>query len=877
MKKILARIMSLLIVATYILVNVPSVLAYDTESGKDMLQIYVSCDSNEGDGSFETPFPTLFEAKEYIRTLKKQGKYPSQGVTVNIREGRYFLESGLEFTKEDSGTDDAPVIWRAYGNEDVRLIGGISLDLSEFEKVSDSSITDRLPKESKDKVYQLDLKKYGFTKFDELPQTGHGTAYLGYIEAPYNSAVAMELFFADEPMNLSRWPNEGFVRFDAVLEKGEDAQMFRDNLGKNENWKPGPYKPTTFTVAEVNERMAQWKTAEDIWCFAYLQYDWSDLTFGVKYNPDTNSFTTRHTIGMPVTPGQRLYFYNILEELDIPNEWYLDRNNGFLYIYPSADSGEVSLSVLSDPILEFNGASNINVDSLTIQVVRNHAVTMTDSKNINIEHCAISKSTGQGVKTKDCENCKIISNRIFDTGAGGITLSGGNKETLEKGNNLAENNWIHDYSRILETYAAAVEITGVGNVARHNKMHGSNHLAMRISGNDNVAEYNEIFDVLRTAADMGAIYLYREKHERGNIISNNYIHDIKSEGSNASHGIQGIYFDEMHDGDTIENNVFVNFAGDCIFINGGRDVTMKNNLFINCDGGIKISAIGINPEFGYTDEKFQSHFPSIYVDRYQDKEAYKKYEHLAEITEDEPKAPKYNLVENNAYIGCGYDFKWCYVDSSLHPLLYETNTIVPGFVSDSIKNLGFMNENTGNYNLNSDSVIYEKLPEFKAPDFINMGMYTPWLARRLAGTVSLSPDSFIAYKGFTPGYIDSANYSVTPIIVDDVTYAPLRFVAESLGGEALYDAQSNVSTITLNNKTVVIDMNSQTIAHNGRVIEDAKYIEKDGRLLLPLRLIAESFDKTVTWYEEGIIIIGDDKVIEETEKNLIYELKRRMS
>ena len=34
--------------------------------------------------------------------------------------------------------------------------------------------------------------------------------------------------------------------------------------------------------------------------------------------------------------GQRFYFLNVLEELDQPGEWFLDRKTGVLYFWPPA-------------------------------------------------------------------------------------------------------------------------------------------------------------------------------------------------------------------------------------------------------------------------------------------------------------------------------------------------------------------------------------------------------------------------------------------------------------------------------------------------------------------------------------------------------------
>ena len=51
--------------------------------------------------------------------------------------------------------------------------------------------------------------------------------------------------------------------------------------------------------------------------------------------------------------GKRYHFLNILEELDRPGEYYIDRLNGVLYVYPYQDikNSKVYVSILNKPKL----------------------------------------------------------------------------------------------------------------------------------------------------------------------------------------------------------------------------------------------------------------------------------------------------------------------------------------------------------------------------------------------------------------------------------------------------------------------------------------------------------------------------------------------
>ena len=53
---------------------------------------------------------------------------------------------------------------------------------------------------------------------------------------------------------------------------------------------------------------------------------------------------------MGLRTGQWFYAENVLAELDVPGEWYLDRDTAILYFWPTAplSSGKVVVSVVRD-------------------------------------------------------------------------------------------------------------------------------------------------------------------------------------------------------------------------------------------------------------------------------------------------------------------------------------------------------------------------------------------------------------------------------------------------------------------------------------------------------------------------------------------------
>ena len=174
------------------------------------LRFYVSPDGNDAwagksdrpnDDKSEGPFATLAHARDAIRALKASGGLPGGGVEVEVLQGTYSLAESLAFSAEDSGTKEAPVVYRAADGNEVRLVGGKVIPA--FAPVTDAAVVEQLDESARGHVVQADLKALGIEDFGSPGGGG------------------IELFFNDKPMTVSRWPNEGFVRIKEVV--GDDT------------------------------------------------------------------------------------------------------------------------------------------------------------------------------------------------------------------------------------------------------------------------------------------------------------------------------------------------------------------------------------------------------------------------------------------------------------------------------------------------------------------------------------------------------------------------------------------------------------------------------------------------------------------------------
>jgi len=235
--------------------------------------------------------------------------------------------------------------------------------------------------------------------------------------------------------------------------------------------------------------------------------------------------------------------------------------------------------------------SNVNFIDLKLNYGLGSAVQIIRGDNNLIAGCDISNFIQDAVSVLDGTNHEIISNDMHHLGAGGIFLSGGNRQTLSHANHKAVNNHIYEFGRVKVIYAPAVNIPGkyednnVGMYVAHNKISGTPHVGIQFGGNNNIFEYNEIFDICRVSNDMGAFYSWNDWTSYGNIIRYNYMHD--------AHQAHGAYFDDGDSGDQVYNNIMQNIDV-AVFIGGGHDIIVENNLAIDCEKAVHVDNRGVS-------------------------------------------------------------------------------------------------------------------------------------------------------------------------------------------------------------------------------------------------------------------------------------------
>ncbi len=592
------------------------------------------------------PFATLEQARKAVRSLKQAG-LPTGGVQVLMRGGLYALDKPFELGAEDSGTPEAPIMYGAAPNEEVRLVGGKAVNT--FQPVTDPETLNRLDESARGHVMQADMKALGISDFGS-PEGG-----------------GLEVFFQNQPMTVSRWPNEGFVKIVDIVEK--DGHQIHGIPGS-----------TVGKFIYEGDRPKRWKNEKEGWLHGYWFWDWSDQRQRIEsIDPDNSVIAIQPPYhGYGYRKGQWYYAFNLLCELDTPGEWYLDRETGMLYFWPPSPlrDGDVVVSVLPS-LLTIKDVSHVAIQALTLEAARGTAVSISGGAKVCIGGCILRNIGGNAISVADGTKHRVAGCDIYNMGGGGISLSGGNLATLTPAEHSAENNHIHHYGRWRRMYQSAIALNGVGNRAANNLIHDAPHIAIVFGGNDHVIEFNLIHHVCQESNDAGAIYAGRNWIMRGTIIRHNYLHEITGfEGR----GCVGVYLDDMYCGTSIFGNVFymVTMAA---FIGGGRDNTIENNLFVECSPALHVDARALGWAGSHADgwikenEEKGTHLGIAFTKPpYSD-----RYPKLLELMADEPKAPKGNIIARNICMGG----KWDDIEEKARPLLTLQDNLInedPHFV-----------------------------------------------------------------------------------------------------------------------------------------------------------------------------------------------------
>lgn len=728
------------------------VMVLSLSSCQQETAIYISPNGNDrGEGTRNDPLASLDGAKEKIREKKKNGE--TSRITVYLREGTYQRNQTFSLGADDGGNEDQPIVYKAYNNEKVIISGGEQVSADLIQKVTDSDILNRIVPEARSNIWTLNVKDAGITDYGQLIPRGFARPY---------RPMHLEFFVNNQAFQLARWPNNGKQPIGKIVDQGSMAR--KDSL---------PGKGGTFRY--LTNRPDRWKQAENIWLAGLFKYGWADDRIRIEeINHHKQTFSMDHATMYGFNTTEKFHYlgwfaFNLLEEIDTIGEYYLDRQSGDLYFYyPENFSGDekIQVSMLETPMVSIKGSSNITFDGLTFENARGMAVYMERTENILFKNCTfrnlglLAASLGKGIRPFDQirhdkvgvpvsdtvgslyqhiyadpvfnrmagKNNGFLSCEIYQTGAGGIILGGGDRLTLEPAGNFVENCRIYDFNRVYRSYRGAVKIDGVGNRVSHCDIYNATHVGILVHGNDHIMEYNEFHHICMDVDDMGVIYLGRDPSEYGNVVKHNFFHHI----GQPDVSVMAVYVDDGACGTQVYGNIFYKAGTKSVMIGGGQNNDFSNNIFIDVPLAFHIDSrllewsknkVARGGIFDYRLDLVKHDEPP-YSNR---------YPKLAGYWDNLPALPLDNDINNNVFVDVeqihNFEEMWYYPMQVLtgdEKEFYKKNK--PDFDNLDALNFiteedpGFVDPDKLNYSLMERSVVFDSLSHFEPIPFDKIGI-----------------------------------------------------------------------------------------------------------------------------------------------------------
>ncbi len=859
-KKIFALIMAISVFA----VMIPTAMALENE-----INIFVSQNGNDSnEGSMSAPLKTLEGAKNKIRSLKKSSNLSQTKINVNIREGSYTVES-FSLTKEDSGSKDFPVTYRAWKDEEVSVSGGYTIESKFWSLVEDEAILKRLPEEARGNVYQADFNKMGLTK-EEVGIMGYFGGYSGSELYQSNTPVVpmgVELFLDGIPQTIARYPNEGYIYIKNVVKPCVEWSW----EGKTEP-RPVDMDPSGFIINYEDKRTERWLEAEDARMYGFWKSEWADSTVDIididlRKRTIESGQAVAHGIKAYDGTGGRYYVFNLLEEIDMPGEYFLNPETLIMYYYPKGDISKSNIvaSVSTKNIISIKNAEHITFEGLTIEATREQAISVSDSDDICFNFCTIRNTGNIAAEISMSKNSGFSNCHIYNTN-GGIKIYNDDesRKALVPTNNYVKNCEIHDYSRYKKMYNPAVMFYGVGNYIGHNKIYNGSHMAIwMLDSNDSIVEYNDIYNVLCDSTATGAFYSGMNVSQAGNVYRYNYVHDSGKDYS----GLNAFFVAEGDSNLKIYGNIVKNIGstGTMAFITGSN-LDIENNISINLtDSSVKGSLLGkklsdsIYQKLKYFIE--DTKYGSLWLEKWPFLKDY-----LNDISSEF--MPKNNVIKNNVTI----DGK----SHSLPDAFIGSGEIKDDYSAGS-KEVTYKISTDGKITIDQEK-IKKQIPEWEIIDTSKIGIIDELKYRsdftaaensgnsnaddKLSNAVILAIGKNKALAKNTLKQIDPDNVSVFPQIVNSRTLVPVRFISENFGAEVGWDEATKTVTLKLNGKKVTMQIGSDILTVDGIDTKmDVTPLIIENRTMIPLRALCETaLGKTVFWDNKGLIVISDDNI-----------------
>ena len=593
------------------------------------------------------------------------------------------------------------MVYRVAAGEVVWLEGGLPLDIAAFKPVADPSILKRLPEERRGRVLACQLTAEQIARFaPPWPDTWWTERELKAIN---------ELFAGGRRLTLARWPNDDYTTFGKIID-------------------PAHGNGETPEFSYAGQQPSRWSADDGIWLYGYWQRGYRAEFVRVKHidaQRKTIQLAARNSLGELEDGGASRYFaVNLLEELDAPGEWFLERAGGALFLIPPVGGfeGPIVLSTNPDAVIRCAGAQHVEFRGFGIECSARDGIRIESGSDCRVMACEIRNVAFTGISMSG-DRHQIVGCDIHDTGNVGVAIHSGDRQRLIPGDAVLDNCHIHHTGRIVRAGSRAVSIDGVGIRVSHNLIHDVGYIAVGFIGNDHVMEYNRLFRTNDESTEGGVFYTGRDWTSRGSVIRYNFIHHVEDSREGCGSATRFVHLDDSAPGIEIYGNVCYRLGGG-VSICGGAANRVHDNLIVECHWGVDAGPRGEdmfesdgNGGFRVSSDNsgWSSLAKRLKTIPWNQPPYSSRYPELVQIfTKDPIAAPWFNVVERNVMVDCGSGIRNGTMKPGWSTSRDNWEGTDPGFIVPDRTKLDFR--------LRADALVCQEIG-FNAIPFEQIGLY----------------------------------------------------------------------------------------------------------------------------------------------------------
>ena len=501
---------------------------------------------------------------------------------VAVKPAEVVLADGVyELTERILLDDprDANVTWRAANRGRAVIVGGVCFRGHDMKTLSDADAKRRIPLASHPHILTWKVPAAVVTNFMRGSFAGTVAGCTNgrtdcYCPDPTKLPVRMPVLSVDSRFMMpAAYPNgRNFV----YMHPTNLVRAARRGKGKGD-----PDMHMLISTRTGREDCWDWSDA-DIYAWGQTAcYNFSTFRCPLAYDMENRAVDFGLTQLGHKDPGGRFRFLNVIEEIDEPGEWCYHAKSGTICLYPPKGFSNDSLCILGF----YSGnqfvvrTHNVNFDGLAFTGKTGYEVVVIDNASTNcaVRGCRFSAIDGHAMYLGG-KNNKIQSCDFEDITSSAAHVRGGDTKRLELSGNVIENCYIHHMNFLQDgMFHAALRMYGCGHLVRHNVIHDTMEQAIGFHSFASVVEYNRLFDCCQEYGDANVI---------GTGGMSCYGTKIRFNDVGGSPGFNnGIYVDDCASGVEIYGNIVRNYGYFGIFLGGGRDNVISNNVIVQGWGG----------------------------------------------------------------------------------------------------------------------------------------------------------------------------------------------------------------------------------------------------------------------------------------------------